>query len=577
MKHHPLCRWATLLAIILLAGNCRKTEISLESEAISYIISGRVLDKDNTPVSQAEVKAGAASTTTDVDGYFRLSNVKSPKDAAYVTVYKSGYFPGSRTFLANAGTVNFVNIRLIPKEITGSFTASGGGVINLSPGGSISFQANSIVDAVTNGAYSGTVSVSSFFIDPTAAGFNSLMPGDLRGITTSNQERGLQSFGMMAVELTGQGGQKLQLASGKGATVKFPIPAGLLSKAPASIPLWYFDETTGMWKEEGKADKQGNFYVGIVGHFSFWNCDAPFSVIQFEAVVKDQQGNPVRNAWVRIMRVNDGGEGSGCTDSTGRVRGLIPANEPLEMKIYDRCGQVIHSQNIGPFSSNVNLGTITVNYQPPGSVTIAGTVVNCSNAAVTNGFVNVNLDGMNHRTNINNGNFSITMMRCNVTPTQAQVVAVDVAGNQQSALVPVTVTTGNANAGQISACGVATTEFINYSIASNNYSIVPPDSLLAFHHNTSTPVTNYVMGMELANYNEVSIVFEGVPGLGNRPLVRLEIRHGNTKYLAGSGLNVTVTEFGAPGQFMAGNVAGTLSDGTVTHPFTCSFRVRRVQ
>lgn len=574
MKPHPLLLATMLLALVLLGGSCKKADISFESDAITFNVAGRVLDKENKPVSQAQVRAGDAAAVTDVNGYFRLSNVRAPKDAAYVTVDKTGYFPGSRTFLATSNAVNHVSIRLISKDITGTFQSASGGLVTLTSGGSINFQSNGIVDARTNSAYTGTVSVSSFFIDPTDPGFTSIMPGALRGITSSDDERGLQSFGMMAVELSGSGGQKLQLASGKPATVSFPIPAGLQSQAPATIPLWHFDEVKGMWREEGTATKQGNMYVGTVSHFSFWNCDAPFPVINFEALVKDQNGNPVIMAQVVIKKVSSNSLGNGWTDSTGRVRGQIPANEALEMKIYDRCYNVIHTQNIGPFAGNTNLGTISVNYIPPGPVTLSGTVVNCSNTAVTNGYVNVYLDGLNHRANINNGAFSITVSRCNASPAQAQLIAVDLGANAQSATVNVPVTTGAANAGQLSACGVSITEFINYSIDGNNFSFVPPDSLVCFKNEQMVPAVTYVLGSDYQNKENFSLQFSDVGPAAN-VVTSLRIVHGNTEYTKAAPMTVTITQFGNPGDFVAGTLSGTVNSGANTYSFTCSFRVRR--
>lgn len=78
------------------------------------------------------------------------------------------------------------------------------------------------------------------------------MPGSLRGTRTDSPEVVLQSFGMVAVEITGANGEALQLANGKTASISFSIAPSLLSFAPARIPLWYFDENTGLWKEEGR-------------------------------------------------------------------------------------------------------------------------------------------------------------------------------------------------------------------------------------------------------------------------------------------------------------------------------------
>jgi hypothetical protein len=569
-----------LLAILIFAGNCRKAELSLEGggsqSTITFSISGRVLDKSNVPVSGAEVKAGGIATTTDVNGNFTLDNVSAKKDAAFVKVEKSGFFTGSRTFVAHARVVNYVDIKLINKEVAGNFSASGGGSVTLPAGGSITFQPNGIADA-NGAAYSGTVAVSAFFIDPTVQGFTSIMPGDLRGITSSNEERGLESFGMMAVELNASGGQKLQLASGKKATIKFPIPAALVSQAPATIPLWYFDEADGMWKEEGSATKQGNEYIGEVSHFSFWNCDAPFQLVNFEAIVKDQNGNPVVNAEVIIKKISDGSQGCGRTDDAGKVSGKIPANEALQIRIKDRCQNVLHNQNIGPFSSNANLGTITVNVNPTTTLTITGTAVSCTNTPVTNGYVHVLLDGLAYRAPVNNGNFSVTIQRCVSTAANAAVSVTDIGSNQQSASSTFNVTSGTVNAGQVSACGTTISNYINYTIDATQTVLTHPQDSLRITTFSTQQVTTIEGSTRSQPYDYISFSFPG-SAPGTYELQSLYAVRNSTTLIKSGAINVNITEFGTgSGSYIAGNFTGNMRDSmsTALHPITCNFRVKR--
>lgn len=116
------------------------------------------------------------------------------------------------------------------------------------------------------------------------------MPGDLRGISTDGSLKTLTTYGMAAVELTGALGELLQIAPGQKASLTMPIPVAILSNAPATIPLWSFDEAKGLWKEEGQAIKTGSNYVGDVSHFSFWNCDVPNNYVQFNCTVKNSDG-----------------------------------------------------------------------------------------------------------------------------------------------------------------------------------------------------------------------------------------------------------------------------------------------
>jgi hypothetical protein len=490
-------------------------------------------------------------------------------------VEKDGFFEGSRTIVVNANAVNNISIELIKRQVSGTVSGSSGGNITVQGGGGIVFTGNSFVNTAGNSAYTGTVSVSTFFLNPTASNFNEIMPGALRGITTGNEETGLQSFGMMAVDLTGANGEKLQLAAGKTATLTFPIPSELLSTAPNTIPLWSFNDTTGLWKEEGTATKQGNNYVGTVSHFSFWNCDYPYGVVNFKAIVKDQNGNIFANARVVIGMSNDKYTTYGCgtTDSTGWVGGLIPKGKALELKIYNKCNAVVLTKSIGPFSADADLGTLTVNNPTPGSVTISGTVTNCSLAPVANGYVDIYLDSMHTHAAVTNGNFNITISRCNSAPATATVTAYDLGGNQGGTASSIQISSANVSTGPLSACGTSLTQFLNYTLngVAKSY-VVPTDSMLVSKNNN-----NYsVWAMRKGSQDEVYLNFTAT-ATGSVPLSSIYISEGNTYWFRGqSSITLNITEFTAgSGGFMAGNFTGTLTDSLNTAPVSMSFRVKK--
>jgi hypothetical protein len=337
--------------------------------------------------------AGAA-TFTDSEGNFTLQNVELDADAGFVKVEKAGYFSGSRTFMTAAGQNIAVTISLIAKSVTGSFDAASGGKVTLSRG-SVSLPAAGVMKADST-PYSGTVSVSSYYIDPTSPTVSEIMPGDLRGITTDGEQRGLKSFAMMAVELEGAAGEKLQIAPGKEAILTFAIPVSLQAEAPATIPLWYFDEVKGLWQEQGTAIRQGSSYVGTVSHFSFWNCDAPFSVVTIEALLKDGAGGALPFAPVTIVQLKDSMVRSGRTDAAGRLIAQVPAGEPLELLVKaNECSESYFRKPIGPYASRTNLGEVAtaVDQVALRQVTITGRVELCDGSPMTNGYVKIYHEG----------------------------------------------------------------------------------------------------------------------------------------------------------------------------------------
>ena len=143
---------------------------------------------------------------------------------------------------------------------------------------------------------------------------------------------------MLLVELQGDAGERLQMMNAQTATLTWAIPASLQSAAPATIPLWYFNDSTGRWIEQGTASRLGNSYIGKVSHFSFWNCDAGVGTVNFKVRLKDQHGNPLAYTFVRMVSQSWGTAG-GYTDSSGFVQGLIPKGQTLAMQVTSSCGE----------------------------------------------------------------------------------------------------------------------------------------------------------------------------------------------------------------------------------------------
>ena len=127
-------------------------------------------------------------------------------------------------------------------------------------------------------------------------------------------------------------------------------------------------------------------YVGEVSHFSFWNCDAPFPLIELDLRLVDEEGFPVANHQVSITPPS-GWSGYGYSGQDGEVSGKIPANKELILSVYNRCAEVIYTQTIGPFAANTSLGDITLTGLGVNSTTVKGNLLNCAGRPVTNGLV----------------------------------------------------------------------------------------------------------------------------------------------------------------------------------------------
>ncbi len=430
----------------------------------------------------------------------------------------------------------------------------------------------------TNILYAGTVTVAAFHLKPSASNFAAIMPGALRGIGDDNKEVVLQSFGMMAVELNGANGEKLQLATGKTAVINFPITLPQQSLAPQVIPLWYFNDTTGFWKKEGSATKQGNSYVGTVSHFSFWNVDVPYPLINFEAIIKDEANNDVQ-AKVEITMGGSGDRASisatGFSDRGGKIVGKIPANQILQLKVFSSCNLLIYTQQIGPFSTNTNLGAIKTNLATYNS-TLTGSVVDCNNIVLNSGLVNVLFNGKNYRTNITNGNFSVQVTNCNAGTFNAYINAYDVVANKVSDTISLSITAGsNAVTGKITACKINVASTINFTIGTKNYAYTTPvDSFSVNRDNAAARTSADIISSNGNDY--LHFTFKGNAAPGDYPMEGIFFVNNDTTYNMKQIPMVRITEYGNQQGFISGSFSGNFEkqDSTI-HPMNFTFRVKR--
>jgi hypothetical protein len=150
---------------------------------------------------------------------------------------------------------------------TPSCPSPSGGAGNLG----LTFEPGSFVSAL-GATYTGTVSVEAFQYDLNQP---NPIPGDFGGIYQGKLVR-LGTFGAFHLLPRDAQGQPLAMAAGKQASVSMPIQPGQLAVAPATIPLFHYDESSGNWLEDGTLTRSGNNYVGQITHFTVFNADTQF-------------------------------------------------------------------------------------------------------------------------------------------------------------------------------------------------------------------------------------------------------------------------------------------------------------
>lgn len=546
---------------------------------ITGSVAGFVNDENNKPVAGAVVKAGDKQTTTDEYGYFKIAGAQLPKLAAFVKVSKDGLFDAFRTFTAATGKENFVRLKMLAKVSAGTINATAGGSVTVS-GATVQLPANGVVVAANGSAYTGQVQVNARPVDMTSTSdFQLSAPGDGRAVDADGHLTLLQSVSAIAVELTGSGGEKLQVAAGNKATLTLPIPSALQASAPQSIALWYFDETNGFWKQEASAQKSGNAYVGTVSHFSFWDGATGIPLVNFTARVLNTSLQPLANVPVVIniagMPTNAGYGRFGYTDANGDVTGAIPANSNLILDVMTTCANSAYSHAFTTGSSSVDLGVLTGNLGQA-MVTITGTATNCSGQPVTDGYVQTYDHGFYNRIAITNGSFSFSGLVC--SNTTANYVVVDNTTHQQSSPQSVTLVPGVNNLGALSACGTSSLGFINYTLNGTPYSITEPSATLAGYNLSPNPWTA-IIHLNSSPSPDMNFQFDGGTALGSGHKVTDIWSPG---FPSGRGyapvpLTVTITEYGDIGGFISGSFSGLTLDfvSNAIYNVNYNFRIKR--
>ncbi|MFZ1703157.1 MAG: carboxypeptidase-like regulatory domain-containing protein [Saprospiraceae bacterium] len=356
-------------------------EIKLQVEGS---ILGYVYDEAQQPIEGAIVEIYGATTTTDIYGVFHFKNRALDHHGTYIRISKAGYITGSDKVFPAKGVL-YSRTKLFALDNQKHFASNDGGEIQMDGGGYLIFPQKGIVTANGN-EFNGKVYVTAKFISPLSPTFGDEMPGDLLGGDLLGISSVLGTAGMFAVELRDESGQELQIKAGQ--KVQFKMLA-LSDNKPTTIPLWYFDENRGYWVEEGSATLNGDFYHGEVGHFSFWNCDAPFPLIEICGSIINQNEIYIPGVTIKA-RVEGMSTRNGYVDLYGHFCGKFPKGKKITLIIgKSGCDNALKTIEIGPFDTNVVLDPIIIEAD---SRTIEGKV-ECNGTPIKDAIVSYNYGG----------------------------------------------------------------------------------------------------------------------------------------------------------------------------------------
>ena len=475
-----------------------ETPTEQPGEFFSTELNGLVQDERGQVIQNATIIVDGKTLTTDEFGFFTAAVVEAPSTGLYIKALKEGYFSGGTHFFTSAPSASAVIITLLQKELR-TFDAAEGYEGELSGGATVLIPSGAIE---RNGQdYTGTVKISSVWLNPEEESTFETMPGALLAQTQSGETQTLQTFGMIAVEMTDDQGQDLQLKEGSMAELSFPLSSEMQNSAPQTIPLWHFDETVGIWREEGQAEQINGEYIAQVSHFSWWNCDIPFDITKLCLEIEDQRGNTLDNLTPCLF----GDNGFGSCNPRNQYCGLIPANMTFTLELRDDCNNTVHTELIGPFTGTINDVTIlaiTLSPQQVETLSFTGNLVDCNGASVTsNAVVSVNIDNNNfYDFSVDNGEYSVNVIRCSSSTDQVLITAFDL-DNLESGETTVDLVDGQIDyQADLTTCGTSFSELLTIEFSTGNFVIEDvsafqstAETLIAARLSTNTSIDKGVL------------------------------------------------------------------------------------
>jgi len=273
---------------------------------------GIVLSAYGQPLSGVTVSliGNSDTTETDASGRFRLIDLE-PSKRSILTFRKEAYARTSAPVELREGVENSIIQRMAVVDHVFSFGSSDGYTFGSEESLKLDFPSNNVVDSKGE-LYNGSVvvEVTVFDLVSDADNGNEVLasPGDFTAINATGEDKTLESYGMIQVNMTTPSGDDLQLGT-QPAIIRLPVQSlGAPPNVGDEIAAWSYNETIGKWEEEAigiVAEFDGELVWEFTApHFSTWNCDRPISTHGcLTGTVTDSFGSPRGGATVRAVGI----------------------------------------------------------------------------------------------------------------------------------------------------------------------------------------------------------------------------------------------------------------------------------
>lgn len=288
-------------------------------------VAGQVVDVNTKqPLAGVAVStSNGRSTSTDENGFYSFERL--PAGSLVLTFARSGYATNHKRVQVAEGAPLPLCVPMKEAGAPQTVNAASGGTF-VEGDSRLQLAAGSLRRADGEPVV-GQVELVVTKADPSTSDVMSF-PGSFEtAMDTGGRTVQLESFGFATYELS-QGGQKVDLAPGRTATIEFILPDNAQDRFGVgdTIPLWEFDETSAMWMQSPRSgtvrlasDGSGRkAWVAEVDHFSAWNCDAPITDKNCVSGRVVEGGAAVAGALVTAVGLTYNGTSSSLTGPDGR-------------------------------------------------------------------------------------------------------------------------------------------------------------------------------------------------------------------------------------------------------------------
>lgn len=315
-------------------------------------VSGRVTNAvSGESIEAGTVSVDTAATLTRSDGQYLLSGF-APAEMTVVDYEADGFVPQGRLIQRVAMANALTNVPLTETASIQEFAPSQPAILGVAN----STARVQLIDANILEKANGNAPVGQATgrVTPLLPASNlDVLPGNYLGAGYAP----IESFGALNVRFNDAEGSALDLAPGETATVRIPASTRG-TELPASVPLFRYDPTTGLWQQLSTATLVGSapsqYYEGTISRTGTWAAARAYSFVDVVGCVEDTLGTRIPDAVVTIEATSYASKLTAVTDAAGNfVLPMKPESDAFLQAI--KGGAVSNSADIESQTGNLTV------------------------------------------------------------------------------------------------------------------------------------------------------------------------------------------------------------------------------